>query len=59
MRGLTTIRLLYVDYYPSVELQTPNGKNIQKTLHANYTTSNIVLKSGKIPTKVVENMRVN
>ena len=38
-------------------LETPNGKQSERTVLENYTTSNLTLKIVKVLTKVVGNMR--
>ena len=56
--GMTTTRLLYTDP-PSGELETPGVKGNGKIVVANYTISNQALKSGRLPTTVVGNMRLS
>ena len=45
--------------WPSGGLETLNGKESEKTVLANYTTSNLTLKNEKVPTTVVGNIRLN
>ena len=51
MPGMTTKRL--------GGLEIPSGKGSGKKAIANYTTLNHALKSGKVPTIVVDNMRLS
>ena len=53
MSGMTTTRLPYTDYYLN------SGKSGGKTIIANYTTFNLTLKSGKVLTTFIGNMRFN
>ena len=48
MPGMATTRLPYTDW-PSRELKSLNGKENGKTILANYTTSNHILKHVKCP----------
>ena len=41
------------------ELETPNDKGSEKTILENFTTSNYALKSGKVFTSVVGNMKLS
>ena len=45
--------------WPSKKLETPKGKEKGKTVLINYTTSNFTMKSGKVPTIVVDIMRLS
>ena len=53
MPGMTTTRL------PHTGLETPSDKGNGKAVLVNYTTLNHALKSGKVPTIVVDNMRLS
>ena len=44
---------------PSGGLQTPNGKKSEKTVLANFTILNHVLKSWKVPTIVIDTVKSN
>ena len=44
---------------PSEELETMNDKGSRKIVLANYTTSNLTMKSGKVPKTVVGNIRLS
>ena len=61
MLGMTTTILPYTEHYSLtiMRAKTLNGKESGKTIQANYTTSNLALKSGKVPTTVVGNMRLS
>ena len=58
MPGITTTIVLYTDYYLTIK-STQNGEGSEKTVLANYTSSNLALKSEKMSTTVVGNMRLN
>ena len=55
---VTTTRLLYTDYYLT-NRKLLNRKGSGKMIVANYTTSNQVLKSGRVPTIVIIYMRLS
>ena len=55
----TTNYLIQTTTWPSGKLETPNGKGSRKTGPANYTTSNLALKSGEVPITIVSKMRLN
>ena len=59
MPGMTITRLPYTDYIFKGGLETLNYKGSRKPLLANYTTSNNALKSGRVPTTVVGNVRLS
>ena len=56
MTEMTTIRLSYTGQ--SGGLYTLNGKGGEKIVLANYNTSNHALKSEKVPTTLVGNLRL-
>ena len=55
MPGMTTTTLSYTHYYLTIR----RARNFKWQVEANYTTSNHALKSGKVPTTVVGNMRLS
>ena len=56
---LQSLHMSYHEERISNILKVPNSKGSGKTVLANYTTSNLALKSGKVLTTVVSNMRLN
>ena len=60
MSRMTRRRLPYTNYYlPSGGLNNRMTKGVEKQKLANYTISNLPLKSGKVSKTVVGNMRLN
>ena len=60
MPGIITTRLLYTDYYLTImRAETQDGKGSEKTVLANYTTSNKILKNERVLVTVIGNMRVS
>ena len=57
MPGMTTTRLPYT--WSSGGREAPNGKENGKVVIAHYTTSNLTLKSKRVSTTVVGNMRLS
>ena len=54
MPEITTIRLPYTDYYLTIgRARYSKWQNSGKTVLANYTTSNLALKSGKVSKHVI------
>ena len=53
MPGMNTTRL------PLYTTTLPSGKRSRKIVITNYTTSNTLLKRGRVPTTVVGNMRLS
>ena len=49
----------HIKTWLSGRLEAPNSKGSGKTGLANYTTFNLALKSEKMPTSVIDNMRSN
>ena len=59
MPGIITTRLLYTDYYLTImRAETQDGKGSEKTVLANYTTSNPALKSKEMPSLLLEQYKV-
>ena len=58
MLGIIKTRL-QTTTWQSRELETRSGKGIGKIVIANYATSNHVLKSRRVPTAVVGNLRLS
>ena len=58
MPGVTTRRLSHTDYYLIIR-RAKGVKGNEKTVLVSYTTSNNALKSGKVLTTAVGNIRSN
>ena len=60
MPELTTTRLPYTDYFLIIrKARNSKCKGSGKIVIANYTTSNHSMKSGRVPTIAVGNMRLS